>query len=314
VNLDLKTLSLAMVFILCGCASTLDQDDALAITPYHIQKDGRIVIEVRVNDQGPFRFALDTGSSISVVFDELRNELELEVVPGKWVTIHGAVASGQFPLLSVSRIQVEREIWANPRIASLPGETAAGTTIDGLLGIDFLREYAIGFSTRERVVRLYPPDLISNRSYRGWAIVPLERVTVSKSGAALYFFEIDIGGQKVPALFDLGAGLNMINWPAARSLGIEPVDRRKDELLSGAIESTPVVAQFSVKDVKTGSIHWRDEIFLVVDLEIFTMLLQGDNPLVILGSGLFNQRDFVIDFVRNRLLVKVAMDEVDKSR
>ncbi|MEE8307541.1 MAG: retroviral-like aspartic protease family protein [Gammaproteobacteria bacterium] len=314
VHLDPKILSSAMVFILCGCASTFDQDNALAIAPYHILIDGRIVVEARVNDQGPFRFALDTGSSISVVFDELRNKLELEVVPGQWVTIHGAVASGKFPLLSVSRLQVGREIWADPRIASLPGETAAGATIDGLLGIDFLRGYAIGFSTKERIVRLYPPDLVSNRSYRGWAIVPLKPVNVTESGAALYFFEIEIDGQKVPALFDLGAGLNMINWPAARLLRFEPVGRREDELLSGALESTPVVAKINAKDVKTASIRWRDEEFLVADLEIFTMLPQGDSPLVILGSGLFNQRDFVIDFVRNRLLVKVAMDEVDNSR
>jgi hypothetical protein len=35
---------------------------------------------------------------------------------------------------------------------------------------------------------------------------------------------------------------------------------------------------------------------------------------VILGSGLFNQRDFIIDFVRNRLLVKASMDEVAASQ
>ena len=57
--------------------------------------------------------------------------------------------------------------------------------------------------------------------------------------------------------------------------------------------------------------HWYET---GSDLEIFKTLQQGDSPLVILGSGLFNQRDFVIDFVRNRLLVKVAMDEVDESR
>jgi len=312
-KLDLKILLLATVFVLCGCASTLNQDSALAIAPYHIVNGGRIVVEARVNDQGPFHFALDTGSSISIVFDELRNKLELESAPGKSVIIHGLVASGQFPLLSISRLQVGREIWADPRIASLPGETAASAKIDGILGIDFLRRYAVGFSTEDRVLRLYPPNLVRDRSYRGWAFVPLERVNIGESGAALYFFEIEIGGKKLPALFDLGAGPNMINWPAARSLRLAPVDRRVEEVLSGALESTPVVARLNAKEVRTASIRWRNEVFLVADLEIFATLQHDDSPLVILGSGLFNQRDFVIDFVRNRLLVKVAMDEVDES-
>jgi hypothetical protein len=92
------------------------------------------------------------------------------------------------------------------------------------------------------------------------------------------------------------------------------VDPRGDELLSGVFESTPVVAQFEAKEVTTAGIRWRNEVFLIADLEVFATLQQGDSPLVILGSGLFNQRDFVIDFVRNRLLVKTAMDEVDGSR
>jgi len=310
-KLDLKILSLAAVLVLCGCASTLDQDNALAIAPYRILEDGRIVVESRVNDQGPFGFALDTGSSISIVFDDLSNKLELEVLPGQRVMIHGTVASGGFPLVGVSRLQVGQETWDDPRIASLPGDTEAGDTIDGILGIDFLQRYAIGFSAEDHIVRLYHPDLVSNRSYRGWATIPLERVNIGESGAALYFFDVEIRGQTVPALFDLGAGLNMINWPAARSLRFSTVRRSRDHLVSGVIESEPVVARTEAMQVKTAGIRWRNEVFLIADLEIFATLQKSDSPFVILGAGLFNQRDFVIDFVRNRLLVKVAMAEVE---
>lgn len=313
VKLDLKILGLAAIFVLCGCASVLDQDGALAIAPYHIEDSGRIVLEARVNDQGPFLFALDTASSISVIFNELRNELGLEFVPGQWVIIHGAVASERFPLLNISRIQVGREIWADARLASLPGETAAGATIDGILGVDFLRRYAVGFSTGDRVVRLYPPDLVGGRSYRGWASVPLKPEPIGGSGAALYFLEIEIDGHSIPALFDLGAGLNMINWAAARSLGIAPVGLRGGDEFSGALESTGLVARISAEEVTTASIRWRNEAFSIAELEIFATLMRRDSPAAILGAGLFTQRDFIIDFVRSRLLVKVAMDEVDVS-
>ena len=309
-----KALLLAMVFVLGACATKLDQDGALAIAPYHLLDDGRIVVETRVNDQGPFDFALDTGSSITIIFDDLRNELELESVPGLSATVHGAVASGEFPLFNINHFQVGREVWADARIVSLPGETAAADKLDGILGIDFLRRYAVGFSAEDRVLRLYPPDLVQERSYQGWASVPLELVNIGEIDTALYFFEIEIRGQKMPALFDLGAGTNMMNWPAARSLGLAPVGRKRDEILSGALESTPIVGRYNAAEVRTARIRWRNEVFAVADLEIFATLRYVDSPLAILGSGLFNQRDFVIDFVQNRLLVKIAMDEMDKSQ
>jgi len=308
---NLKIIGLAPVFVLWGCASVLDEYGALAIAPYDIEENGRIVVEARVNDQGPFAFALDTGASISVVFDEVRNTLELEPIPGKSVTIHGVVASGKFPLLNISRLAVGREVWADPRIALLPGETSATTGIDGILGVDFLRRYAVGFSTRDRVIRLYPPDLVARRTYRGWTSVPLEPEYIGDSGAALYFFEIEISGRRIPALFDLGAGLNMINWAAARSLGLDPVDVRDDDLLAGAIESAPVVARIRIDEVTTGRIRWRYEEFTIADLGIFTTLMHGATPYAILGAGFFTQRDFIIDFTRSRLLVRVAMDEVN---
>lgn len=104
VKAKLKVILLAAVFVLWGCASVLDEDGALAIAPYDIKENGRIVIEAQVNGQGPFAFALDTGASISAVFDEIREKLVLEPVPGKEVTIHGIVAAGKFPLLSVNRL------------------------------------------------------------------------------------------------------------------------------------------------------------------------------------------------------------------
>lgn len=308
-----KSLLLATILLSCGCVSTLDLDSPHSITPYHIVDGGRIVVEVRVEDRGPFNFAMDTGASISIVFDKLSNLLELETDPRNSPVIHGLAASGKFPLVRINQLQVGQEIWANPRIASLPGDTAVSTRIDGILGIDFLSHYAVGFSTDDRVLHLYPPSFVRDRAYRGWADVPLQRVTIGDTAAALYFFDIKIGGKDMRALFDLGAGENLANWPAARALGFKPPNRRPDEQLSGAIESVPIAARFSVKEVKTASIRWQDEAFVVADLEIFQTLQQGDSPLVILGAGLFNKRDFLIDFQRGRVLVRIAGDDLDEA-
>ena len=307
----LRIFGMVAIFALSGCASKLDLDGALAATPYHFDDSGIIVVAARVDGKGPFNFALDTAASISAVFDVHRNELELEPVSGITVFVHGAVASGQFPLLDIGRLEIGSEVWAKPRIVLLPGETEVGARVDGVLGIDFLRRYAIGFLANDRFVRLYPPDLVARRSYRGWTSVPLKAQSIGEEGPELYFIDIEIASRKMPAVFDLGAGLNMINWPGARSLGFMPPLRRHDDLLSGAIESLPDVPRFIADEVTTANIRWGNEVFYVADLEIFETLQFRDRPAAILGVGLFTQRDFVIDFVRNRLLVRTAMDELN---
>jgi hypothetical protein len=309
----LKAAFSAISVFLCGCAATLDRGDALTVVPYELQDSGRIVVDVWINGRGPLPFALDTAASISFVFDTVRDALGLEAEPDVSANVHGVVASGRFPLVEIDRLQLGRETWSDARLVSLPGETEASSTLAGILGIDFLRRYGVAFSTQDRVVLLYSPDVVSSRAYRGWASVPLEPRTIRASSEPLFFFEVEIGGNAVPALFDLGAGLNVINRPGARFLRLVPGPAEKDTVLSDVFETAPVLARMGSQEVATARVRWRNEQFLIADLEIFSTLMREDSPLAILGSGLFNQRDFVIDFTRNRLLVRVAMDEADDA-
>lgn len=309
----LRTLLLASVIALCSCAGTIDRDGALAVVPYRVASDGRLIVDVRLNDQGPYPFALDTGSSITVVFDELREELHFESETEIWANIHGLVSSGQFRIFNIDRLQINGETWVDARVVVMPGDTVTDANIDGLLGIDFLRQYAVGFSKKDQVVRLYPPDLVSERSYRGWSSVPLDPVIVSTSGATLYFFTIEVRGRYVSAMLDLGASVNIINWSAAHLIGLDPERLNVDETLSGAVASTPVTARFIAREIRTNRVRWRNEEFAVADAGIFSVLPVSDAPLAIMGFGFLSQRDFVIDFVRNRLLINVEMDEQDSD-
>jgi hypothetical protein len=309
-NLNIPGLAVA-VLALNGCATVLDEGSALAVAPYTIETYGRIVVHVLVDDKGPFPFALDTGASISVIHDRLRDKLSLQSVPEQSVIVYGAVTSGRFPLLNVGRLQIGRETWAAPRVVSMPGKTPAGRGIDGILGIDFLSQYAVGFSVRDRAIRLYAPDRLSDKNYYGWASVPLDREPIGSGSAALYFFDVEIRGARIPAIFDLGASLNMVNWPAARSIGLQPSELIGDIEFSGAMDSVEDVGNFIAEKITTNRISWEDELFGVASLPIFETMQKDERPCAVLGVGLFNQRDFIIDFTRSRVLVKIGMDEVD---
>ena len=258
VKLGFVLSGITAIFVLSSCATVLYEDGAIATVPYSISDSGLIVVDASVNGAGPYEFALDTGASISVVFEQLRNQLSIQPLPDTVVKVHGAVTSGEFPLLRIDRLDVGQAAWLKPRIVGLPGETEASADVDGIFGVDFLKRYAIGFSVSDRVVRLYPPDLVSNRAYRGWANVPLQREKIFESGASLYFIELQIEGRTFPAVFDLGAGLNTINWPAARKLGISEPNSADEDLYAGVLGRTPLTAQFIAKETFVGRIRWRN--------------------------------------------------------
>jgi len=299
------------VLLMAACAAPLDQDEALTVLPYEIRPGGKIGVDVRVNMKGPFRFVVDTAASGSFITPQLADELSLERVPGLEALVFGAVASGRFPIVDVARLEIGAVVLTDTRLTVLPEAATAAATIDGILGADFLRHYAIGFDVRERSLRLYSPDIIGARTYRGWEPLPMTGMVFGNSLEPLHFVEITIGDRKVPALFDLGAGISILNSPAARHLQLTTISGEERGEFSGAIGSETITARLSSQALNTGPVRWRHETFLISDPAIFTTLGYADDPLAIIGSGLFLQRDFIIDFTRERLLVRTAMSEIE---
>ena len=101
-----------------------------------------------------------------------------------------------------------------------------------------------------------------------------------------------------------GQHLRFVANPLLKSLYEQITQGATAALYSTSVNCDPALP--------TAGILWRNEEFTVADTEIFTVLSQGDSPLAILGFGFLSQRDFVIDFVRNRLLVYIAKAEMDE--
>ena len=176
--------------------------------------------------------------------------------------------------------------------------------IDGILGVDFLRRYSVGLSIENKALRLYPPELTSERSYRGWTSIPLHDLPIPDSKATAYTIDLVIGPETIPALFDLGATTNVMNWRAARALQVRPVRPKEKNSITGALQSAPVRAEIRFDLVKTSDIHWRNRIFLIEDFPVFDVLDLDGRPMAIVGTDLFGGRDLIIDFARGRLLLK----------
>ena len=300
---NLTIVALAVV-VLAGCATVFDEDGALAVVPYRVGDKGQLIVQAHINGQGPFDFAVDTGASISVVFDKLLRRIGPDTVPLGEATIHGMVASGDFPLIGVDSYDIGGENWRNARMVVLPGDSPVCADIDGIVGLDFLRRYALGVFPDEGALRLYPPSLVSRRSYEGWSSIPLRTIDVSEASAPLYAFDIRIRTRDISAMLDLGAGLNMLNTRAADLLELRLPRLRRGEGLTGAVDSMPVRLHYVADRLRAGNLYWFDVEFLVADLEVLEILGLHKRPTAIVGARFFKGRAFVVDFGRNRLLVR----------
>lgn len=115
-----------------------------------------IMIEARVNDRGPFRFAVDTGTSTSVVSPELARELSLPSVPVAPVTTGGAqinVAAARLRSLTVENAGLQDlDVIVGDFLSML--SDVVGTELDGIIGFNYLRAFRVVIDYPEGIFRL----------------------------------------------------------------------------------------------------------------------------------------------------------------
>jgi hypothetical protein len=107
--------------------------------------------------------------------------------------------------------------------------------VDGLLGVVWMRYFGIvDFSWATQTITVYPYDVRGREGGSGGGLediledprpellsrgVPMRQDPMS----GLHFVDLVLnpGGSPVSALVDLGAGMSIVNWRAARQAGIE---------------------------------------------------------------------------------------------
>ncbi len=135
-------------------------DRARPPVPLTIDEHGGVVVDVRVNDAGPFRFIVDTGSARSAVADGLARELRAPIVAkSEVVTSAGSEMHAVARLASVA-IGARSEMHVKGILAPvLPAARllVLGQGVRGVLGQDFLSAFNYTLDYRLSHLRWDPP-------------------------------------------------------------------------------------------------------------------------------------------------------------
>jgi predicted aspartyl protease len=267
-----------------------------------IEPTGHPVVPVTVNGAGPFDFVIDTCASASMVLAGLRERLGLQPLPNVHGALHGASGNGSASLYRLDSMVVDGRASGPVTAASMNGAPSEHPpSWSGIVGADILSRYVVEFDGPGGAFHLLDPatDLAA---HAGWTAIPvqLNRVRFPTLPGT-------IDGAPVQILFDTGARRTLINWAAARQLGIAPGDPTLSaaEPVRGATAQRTDAVKRTFRSITIGGLTIPAGEVVIADLPVFGTL-GWSGPALILGMDRMRAYRFAVDYPRSRLLVAQA--------
>lgn len=118
-----------------------------------------IVIPVMIGEKGPYDFVVDTGATLTCVGESLATELSLPEprgVFGRGATLGG---SGNMRLVRIDSLRIGETESTNVTACAidLSQLRSVGLEVDGLLGLNVLKNFRVTLDFERSVMRLEPP-------------------------------------------------------------------------------------------------------------------------------------------------------------
>ena len=286
------------VLVCWGFATTVLLNEAKAQTdtvPFRKTERGLLLVDVRINDQGPFPFLIDTGATTSVVFEPLADQLRLTRTRDTFAMVHGIVESGEHPLARLRTLRIGKAQLTDLEAIVLKSPSVQRDWM-GIIGLNFLSEFIFVFDNSGQTLTLYKHDDLPQRTFSGWRRLPVYHDTTLKRPFKLLFVPVRVDGKKLDALIDLGSTTLILNWPGARLIGFERLYRRLEEkwLVEGATGEFRPRTVIKDAEIKIGRLSAEGSM-LIVDTKALRELNRHETPFLILSAGLFGRGSFAVD-------------------
>ncbi len=288
--------------------------DAVSV-PYRLSSAGRIVIDVAVNDSEAQPFVLDTGASVSVLYDNFAEEIGLTST-GDTVLIRGLVAVGRRPVIEDIDFNIGGKRFSSARAVTLDTPSVTDNSV-GLLGSDILSNSLVLFNHETMMATFLPSETVKPRLFSRWLSMSLKGNTKGREDVGLHFAETDFGDKRISVLIDTGSNTNFINWRMATlDKSIKRIERRMraEGVLQGALETTPLRLNTQLFGLALGEKYWPKVDVTVIELEPLATIAPVDRPMMIAGAGLFTPQTFAFNFGRNQIYIRPSENEVRAPR
>ena len=275
---------------------------ALAREPYQLplrlSDDNHMIVDVLVNDQGPYTFVVDTAAGMTVVFESLVVSASLPTAAnGRVVQVQGASGIIDAPFVEVGALTMGDWTVELDQAIALPNVQALTEDVAGILGNDLLMDQPVGFHLSDGLLHIYEQGVAINpeQDLTGrWFDVSYE----TRYGHDQFLWtEVTVNGVVIQALVDTGARRTVINSAGVEALGLDPRDSSlvdDEPIRGGTNNSTPAWVQ-PVSTVQFGERAWGARNLTLSDPSVLNALGVAEEPMIIFGSDFMAEQNFIID-------------------
>jgi predicted aspartyl protease len=245
--------------------------------------NGAVVVPIRIDGEGPFRFIIDTGSSHSAIADRVEERLGLIAVAK--AEIMSAAGQSIYPVVRVGRIAAGSSTRDGLLASVLPSADLQrlGRSIDGVLGQDFLSAFDYTIDYRRNRLTWDAGDTSE---------VPAARLALApESGRFIATLPQGAGRAPVRIVPDTGSASLVIfrgASPSHGTLALRPLD---GQARMRGVAGERTVDRVVVPVLRIGDLVWRDEPAVVVDRVASSEDTDGLLPLHRFARVSFNARD-----------------------
>jgi hypothetical protein len=255
---------------------------------------GRIVVDVTVNHQGPFHFALDTGANCTVLTPGLVASLGLHTDDGEGVTMNGVTGSAEVPTALVERLAagdltIERQ--------RLPVADSLSAGIDGILGVDGLysKRVMVDFANNRIEIR---------KSRYERPLAGVTRVPAQVRFGRLMVIPAYVNGVRVKAVIDTGSEHTLGNAALRAALSAPPQAPLQDpkiEVVGETLEKQEGQRR-RVQLIKVGDVSATHFDVVFGEFDVFKLWDLDKQPALVVGMDIIGNLDsMVIDYERSEV-------------
>jgi predicted aspartyl protease len=265
-------------------------------------EDLRMTVPVTIADKGSWPFIIDTGAERTVVSHELAAQLAL--APGRTVrvtTMAGTAATptAQVPLLRMAGLApdlIEAPLYARRHIGAA-----------GMLGLDALRDHAIGIDFDRQVMTLTPSRRRPVRRERTDEIV----VVAKSRFGQLIVTDARWRGRRIAVVIDTGAALTIAN-PAMLQLARSSQALGPITMVAATGEAV-IAAGYRLDRLEIGRVGFEGVPVAVADVAPFRRFGLQKRPALLLGMDTLRLfRSVEIDFPNRTIVLKLPRATVPR--
>ncbi|MFT4254947.1 MAG: retroviral-like aspartic protease family protein, partial [Caulobacter sp.] len=266
-----------------------------------IDDSERMTVEARINDQGPFRFVVDSGADRSVISEALAGRMNLP--RGRDVIVHGIGGSAITPTARIDHLVTGEARLADVELPVLASGRVGG---DGLLGVDILQDRSVvmDFKRKRLEVRHSTPQ------YRFFRRPQEVQVSADQRFGRLTVVDCRVNNIRTLAFIDSGAGSSIGNMALSRAIQAR-ARRNADPALAVrllGVAGGETIGEYRIlKSMNMGDVRMTNLAVVFADLHIFDHWKINQKPAILLGVDVLKLFARVeLDFGAEQLLFRLG--------